>query len=251
MQGASAYSNNMKDYGQFCPLAQATKLLCERWTLLLARELLAGSTRFSELQKGLPLMSPTLLSQRLRQLADAGVIRIAGKKGDRSYHLTDAGSELRPIVELLGAWGHRWARSKLDSHDLDVGLLMWDMRRSIDPSVFPPTRTVVQFDYPDAPEGAQHWWLVSENGEVDLCLHDHGYDVDLIIQANLKEMTRVWICEKALNEAIEDRTIKVMGDPILTQRLPQWLRASPLSRLGTVEQLPVLLWEIPQATSGA
>ena len=107
----------MKNYGQFCPLAQATQLLCERWTLIVVRELIAGSTRFNELQKGVPLMSPTLLSTRLKQLANAGVIDIVGKKGSYRYQLTEAGKELRPVVELLGAWGHRWARSRLDRDD--------------------------------------------------------------------------------------------------------------------------------------
>ena len=159
----------MKIYGQFCPLAQATQLLCERWTLLIVRELIAGSTRFSELQKGVPLMSPTLLSARLKQLVKAGVIELCGNKGNYTYNLTPAGLELRPIVELLGAWGHRWARSNLNKDDLDAGLLMWDMRRSVDPAIFPNHRIVVQFEYFDAPQGARDWWLVSENGEIDLC----------------------------------------------------------------------------------
>ena len=147
----------MKLYGQFCPLAQATQLLCERWTLLIVRELIAGSTRFSELQKGVPLMSPTLLSARLKQLIKAGVIKLDASKGGHVYQLTSAGLELRPVVELLGAWGHRWARSSLNSDDLDVGLLMWDMRRSIEPAIFPAYRIVVQFEFIDALEGVRDW----------------------------------------------------------------------------------------------
>lgn len=160
----------MKSYGQFCPLAQATQLLCERWTLLVVRELLAGSTRFNALQKGVPLMSPTLLSERLKRLATAGVINLSGSKGNYTYNLTSAGLELRPVVELLGAWGHRWSRSNLSKRDLDAGLLMWDMRRSVNPAIFPKHRIVVQFEYPDAQKGGRVWWLVSENGEIDLCL---------------------------------------------------------------------------------
>ena len=234
----------MKTYGQFCPLAQATQLLCERWTLIVVRELIAGSTRFSELQKGVPLMSPTLLSTRLKQLVDAGVLIRNGNKGNYAYQLTDAGKELRPIVELLGAWGHRWARSNLNSDDLDAGLLMWDMRRSIDPSVFPEHRVVVQFEYPDAPQGARDWWLVSENGEIDLCLNDHGYEVDILIRCSLKVMTKVWICEQLFNEAVNARDIEVMGNPKLTSNLENWLRTSPLSRLGTIDSLPQLVWEL-------
>lgn len=232
----------MKLYGQFCPLAQATQLLCEKWTLLVIRELIAGSTRFSELQKGVPLMSPTLLSTRLKQLVKAGVLIQKGNKGNSLYHLTDAGKELKPIVELLGAWGHRWARSTLDPEDLDAGLLMWDMRRSIDASVFPEHRIVVQFQYPDAQKGANDWWLISENGSIDLCLNDPGYDINLLVKASLKAMTRVWICEQTFNDAVASSEIQVMGDPKLACNLQSWLRSSPLSKLGTIEKMPELNW---------
>jgi DNA-binding HxlR family transcriptional regulator len=233
----------MKAYGQFCPLAQATQLLCERWTLLVVRELIAGSTRFSELQKGVPLMSPTLLSTRLKQLVQAGVVKLSGSKCNAAYHLTPAGLELRPIVELLGVWGHRWARSRLDDHDLDAGLLMWDMRRSVDATLFPGERVVVQFEYPDAPQGARDWWLVSENGEIDLCLSDPGHEVDVMIKASLKAMTAVWICERKFNDAVKTGDIQVMGAPRLTARLQEWLRASALSRLGSQAKIPELNWQ--------
>jgi DNA-binding HxlR family transcriptional regulator len=232
----------MKTYGQFCPLAQATQLLCERWTLLVVRELIAGSTRFSELQKGVPLMSPTLLSTRLKQLVQAGVVTLSGSKGNSAYHLTPAGLELRPIVELLGVWGHRWARSRLDDDDLDAGLLMWDMRRSVDATLFPDERIVVQFEYPDAPQGARDWWLVSEHGAIDLCLNDPGHEVDVMIKASLKAMTAVWICERKFNDAVKTGDIQVMGAPRLTARLQDWLRSSALSRLGSQAKIPELNW---------
>lgn len=232
----------MKPYGQFCPLAQATQLLCERWTLIIVRELIAGSTHFSELQKGVPLMSPTLLSLRLKQLIKGGVIELGGSKGSHTYNLTPAGKELRPVVELLGAWGHRWARSDLNGGDLDAGLLMWDMRRSVDASIFPGRRVVVQFEYPEAPEGAGNWWLVSEGGEIDLCLNDPGHDVDIMITCTLKTMTEIWICEKTFNEAAAKGDVVVKGDQQLAKKLQDWLRSSPLSRLGTIDALPTLDW---------
>jgi len=232
----------MKTYGQFCPLAQAAQLLCERWTLIVVRELIAGSTRFSELQKGVPLMSPTLLSTRLKQLVEAGVVELSGTKGNYTYTLTSAGRELRPVIELFGAWGHRWARSNLNEGDLDAGLLMWDMRRSIDPAIFPVERVVVKFEYPDAPKGGGEWWLVSENGEIDLCLHDHGHEVDIVVSCSLKTMTEIWICERQFHDAVKQGDIKVMGDPHLTSKLQAWLRTSPLSKLGTLDELPQLNW---------
>lgn len=233
----------MKLYGQFCPLAQATQLLCERWTLIVIREFIAGSTRFSELQKGVPLMSPTLLSTRLKQLVKAGVIESDASKGSRSYRLTTAGQELRPIIELLGVWGHRWAQSDLSEDDLDAGLLMWDMRRTVDPSVFPQHRVVVQFEYYDAPIGAKNWWLVSENGEIDLCLTDHGYDVDIIIKCSLKVMTQIWTCQKTFNEAINAGDVTALGSPALVKKLQNWLRSSLLSQLGARDVPPTLSWK--------
>ncbi|MDH5611963.1 MAG: helix-turn-helix transcriptional regulator [Gammaproteobacteria bacterium] len=232
----------MKTYGQFCPLAQATQLLCERWTLIIIRELIAGSTRFNELQKGVPLMSPSLLSSRLKQLTKSGVIEVIGNKGNHTYHLTQAGKELRPVVELLGAWGHRWAQSNLNNGDLDAGLLMWDMRRTVDPAKFPMHRIVVQFEYPDAPIGAKDWWLVSENGEIDLCLNDHGYEIDIMIKCSLKVMTEIWVCAQNFNDAVKTGDINIIGDPKLIHKLQEWLRSSPLSRLGTLDVLPKLDW---------
>jgi DNA-binding HxlR family transcriptional regulator len=234
----------MISYGQFCPLAQATQLLCERWTLIVVRELIAGSTRFNQLKRGVPLMSPTLLSARLKQLAEAGVIEISGTRGNNTYHLTPAGLELRPVIELLGAWGHRWARSNLKKEDLDAGLLMWDMRRTVDPSVFPGSRIVVQFEYPDAPRGERDWWLVSENGEIDLCLNDPGYDIDVVIRSSLKTMTAVWVCQRHFRDAVKKGDIKVLGNSRLASRLPEWLRSSQLAKLGTTDELPKLVWDV-------
>jgi DNA-binding HxlR family transcriptional regulator len=223
----------MKSFGQFCPLAQATQLLCERWTLLVVRELVAGSTRFSDLQRGVPLMSPTLLSARLKQLTAAGVVSRSGNKGKYSYELTEAGQELTPIVQLLGAWGHRWVPTSLVVEDLDASLLMWDMRRSVDPSAFPEHRIVVQFEYPDASKGAKNWWLVSENGEVELCLNEPGGDVDIVIKCLLDKMTAVWTCQKKFADAVKQGEIAVFGDEKLVSKLADWLQASGLSKLGS------------------
>ncbi len=234
----------MTSYGQFCPLARASQLLCERWTLIVVRELIAGSTRFNQLKKGAPLMSPSLLSTRLKQLAQAGVIDIRGSKGNYSYTLTSAGRELRPLIELLGAWGHRWAPSSLNKSDLDAGLLMWDMRRTVDPALFPRKRIIVQFEYPDAPKGSRQWWLVSENGEVELCLTDPGYDIDILIKCSLKTMSAVWIRQQTFLDAVKKGDIKVSGDSRLTTKLQGWLRSSQLARLGSIGEIPELAWKL-------
>ena len=232
---------SMKKYGQFCPLAQAAQILCERWTLIIVRELIAGSTRYSELKKGVPMMSPTLLSTRLKQLVNAGIIT-SNRKG--LYLLTQAGNELRPIIELFGSWGHRWARSNLDNDDLDASLLMWDMRRTIDPEVFPNNRVVIHFNFFDAATGELDWWLISENEVVDLCHDDKGYDIDIFIQCSLSTMTSVGTCQSTFNDEVKKGKINVYGSTTLTKNLQEWLKSSLLSRLGTVNKMPKLTWEI-------
>ena len=189
-------------------------------------------------------MSPTLLSTRLKQLIKAGVIEPVGTRGSHSYHLTQAGKELRPVVELLGVWGHRWAQSDLKDGDLDAGLLMWDMRRTVDPSVFPSQRLIIQFEYPDAPRGARDWWLISDGGEVDLCLKDPGHDVDILIKCPLKVMTEIWTCARSFKEAVAKGDVAIMGDPVLAAKLQEWLRSSQLSQLGTLGVFPSLDWSI-------
>lgn len=223
-----------KSYGQFCPLAKAAELLCERWTMILVRELIAGSRRFNDLRRGLPLMSPTLLSRRLRQLEEAGVVRRGSDAGDAgSYELTRAGEELRPMVEFMGVWGHRWVGSRLEDHDLDVGLLMWDIRRGVDPGQFPPERVVLQIHFPDAREGQRDWWLVSEQGETDLCMEDPGYELDLLVQCSVRVLTDIWLCRRSFGAAEKAGEMQVSGARNdLRKKLPAWLQGSPLARLG-------------------
>jgi len=188
-------------------------------------------------------MSPTLLSERLRQLTKAGVIERSGGKGKYTYRLTRAGRELQPVVQLMGAWGHRWAPSNLDSGDLDAGLLMWDMRRSVNPGVFPERRIVVQFEYPDAPKGHRDWWLISEDGEVALCLNDPGGEIDVLIKSPLATMTAVWTCQASFRDVVGKRDVEVFGDSAVTEKLQDWLQASGLSKLGTLDP-PEINWHV-------
>lgn len=222
-----------KGYGQFCPLAKAAELLCERWTMLLVRELSAGSRRFNALRRGLPLMSPTLLSRRLGQLEAAGVVAREGDDtGTRAYALTQAGRELRPMVELMGTWGHRWVGSQLKEDELDVGLLMWDIRRGVDAAQFPQERVVVQVRFSDVPAGLRDWWLVSEAEETDLCMEDPGYEVDVLMQTGVRTLTEIWLCRSTFVEAERQRQLRILGSEHFRQQLPRWLQGSPLARLG-------------------
>jgi DNA-binding HxlR family transcriptional regulator len=166
--------SRMGSYHQFCPVSKAVELLDERWTLLIVRELLAGSVHFNELRRGVPRMSPTLLSKRLSRLTYAGIVRRSGDGQDAGYRLTQAGEELRPVVEALGAWGVRWI-GELGDADLDPKLLLFDLSRHVDPYSVPARRTVISFRFDDVPGKLRDWWLVMADGEIDICDIDPGH----------------------------------------------------------------------------
>jgi DNA-binding HxlR family transcriptional regulator len=221
----------MKSYGQFCPVAKACEIVAERWTPLVLRELLCGSTRFSELQRGVPLMSRTLLAQRLRELEDAGVVasvpRARGR--GREYRLTPAGEEARALIVGLGEWGQRWARRQIGPDDLDAELLAWDMHRRLNVDRLPARRVVVRFDLRGVPRhqpGRNTWWLVLNRPEVDLCLKDPGFEVDLTVDADLAALTRVWMGDMRLQDALRGALIRPDGPRELVQAFPTWFGLS-------------------------
>jgi DNA-binding HxlR family transcriptional regulator len=216
----------MRGYGQFCPVAKGAEVFAERWTPLVLRELLCGSTHFGDLHRGVPLMSRTLLSLRLKQLEEIGVVkRSAGARGPE-YHLTEAGREFAPIVENLGAWGQRWFRSKFGKDELDVTLLMWDMRRTVKPDAFPPEKISVQFEFSDQPASKRSWWLVSDHGDVDLCATDPGFDIALYVTTNMRSMCRVWLGDLAVRAAVNSGEIELDGSRDLRTRFERWLGLS-------------------------
>jgi DNA-binding HxlR family transcriptional regulator len=216
----------VRGYGQFCPVAKGAEVFAERWTPLVLRELLCGSTHFSDLHRGVPLMSRTLLSLRLKQLEAIGVVkRKMGARGPE-YHLTEAGKEFAPIVENLGEWGQRWFRSKLGKEELDVTLLMWDMRRNVKPDAFPPQRTSVEFNFSDQPASKRMWWLVNDRDEVDLCATNPGFEVALFVTTNLRTMCRVWLGDLPVKGAINSGHIELDGAREMRQRFERWLGLS-------------------------
>lgn len=226
----------MPGYGQFCPMAKAAEILCERWSLLVVRELVAGSRRFNDLRRGVPLMSPSLLSIRLKQLEAAGVVSRTKNGRGVEYALTPAGGELRQVVELMAEWGSKWVRRRVSHDDLDAGLLMWDIRRTVDPSRFPrDQRVVVHFQFRDAPSGKRSWWLISQHNGVDLCLEDPGFDVDIEVQAPLHVMTAVWMRDVTFRAAVRSLDLKVSGQRDICRRLPEWLGASALAHPPTAD----------------
>ena len=213
-------------YGQFCPIAMAAELLATRWTLVVLSEMLSGSTRFNEIRRGVPRMSPALLSKRLRELEVAGVLVHA--RGE--YVLTVSGRDLAPIVRGLGRWALHWVRSDCSLANLDARLLMWNMRRNLRPDPIPGRRAVVEFNYPELAEcEARYWLIVAPDMPVDLCSIDPGHDVDLLVTADLRAMTSAWMGLSSFDAELRARRIELSGDPILRSCFTRWIGRSGLA----------------------
>jgi DNA-binding HxlR family transcriptional regulator len=219
-------------YKQFCPVAMASEILCTRWTIVLIRELIAGSTRFNDLRRGVPRMSPALLSQRLKELESDGIIeRTPTESGLFEYRLTAAGRELKPLIEAFGIWGQRWIEAELSLQHLDVSLLMWDMRRNLDPTPMPKRRCVIQVLYPELPPAQRSWWLLVEPDiGVDLCSVDPGFDVDLYVATDLRTMTAIWMGYENVRKALSAGRMMLTGDRTLAADMQAWLGLSPFAK---------------------
>ena len=212
-------------YYQFCPVAKAMELLDERWTMLIVRELVTGSQHFNDLRRGVPRMSPTLLSKRLHQLVRAGIIIRQADATQVRYVLTEAGQELLPVVEALGTWGVRWM-GELGDEDLDPKLLLWDMHRNIDHGAVPAGSTVVQFTFPDVPAKTRHWWLVITPEQADVCDADPAYPVAVTVTASLRRMVLLWRGDLGWPEALGSGAIQLSGPETLRRALPRWFKLS-------------------------
>ena len=215
-------------YGQFCPVAKATELLGERWMLLILRELFLGSHRYSEFQRGLSRISPSLLARRLKQLEQAGVIvrktRSSGRGGE--YYLTPAGRELEPLIGQLAVWGMRWARGQLRDDDLDVEFLMWDIQRRLQIDCLPDGDTILCFIFDDL-KRYKNWWLVIRDGQVDLCTENPGLDVDLYVSSSMRDLVAVWEGEVPIKTALRKKLLRTQGARNIASTLPQWLGINP------------------------
>ena len=218
----------MHGYGQFCPVAVACEVFAERWTPLILRELFAGSRRFSEIRRGMPLISRALLTQRLRYLEDVGVIESQPAGRGREYRLSKAGEEFHGVIEELGAWGQRWMQGRASAENLDAMLLMWNVRRRLAVDHLPDRRIVVRFDFRGVPRGRgpATCWLVANRQEVDVCLKDPGFGIDLVVAAELGAFTRVWLGDVSFEQALRSRDIRLEGPRELARAFPGWLLLS-------------------------
>jgi len=221
------------EYGQFCPVAKTAEILALKWMPLVIRELLAGSIRFNDIQRGVPLMSPSLLSTCLRELEDAGIVerRSAEKGRGSTYHLTQAGRELAPIIELYANWAKTWLRREISEQDLDPGLLMWDVHRNLDASYMPDDRRVsVQFELTGMKAKQRRWWVVFEDGTADLCMKDPGHEIDLYVAAPLRSLTEIWLGQRPINEALKAGELTLDGPRKLVDTFPKWFMLSVTAR---------------------
>jgi len=219
-------------YGQFCPIAKALEVLGERWTLLIVRELLLGATRFNELQRGLSLISPSILTKRLSELAEANIIvrkKIPGQKG-YEYHLTQMGRELMPVVESLGTWGMRWARGNMEDGELDVDLLMLYLERSVLHDKLPGGETTIRFHFTNL-DSYQDWWLIVKADHTDVCIKDPGREVDVYFTVDLRTMTELWMGDCSYKQALADGRLKLVGNNALTRSVTSWLALASFAKV--------------------
>ena len=215
----------MTSYGQFCPVAKAMELLDERWTILIVRELLLGSRHFNELRRGVPKMSPALLTKRLRSLERAGVINRSVVGGRSVYTLTAMGEELTTVVEALSAWGIRWI-GELGDADLDPHLLLWDMHRTVPVDRWPRRRTMVQFVFRDVIGKASTWWLVVAGGEAQVCDFDPGYELDATVMTDLRTLTEIWRGDIDWRLALAADRVEIHGAAEVARDVPSWIGQS-------------------------
>lgn len=222
-------------YVSFCPTAKACEILEPRWTLLILCEMFGGSTHFNDIRRGVPSMSPTLLSKRLKELERHGLLTRVSDKAHvgSSYHLTAIAKELEPIIDKLGDWAHRNIDTEVKLERLDANVLMWNMRRKVNTAVMPRNRrSVIQFIYPERPVTARNYWLISRPGHpVDMCMIDPGHDVDLYVTADLRAMTAAWMGLTTLQAEINNGKIELIGNDELINTIGDWMVRSRFAKL--------------------
>lgn len=219
----------MRSYGQFCPVAKAAELFCERWTALIIRDLGAGSTRFSEIQRGVPLMSPSLLTRRLRALEAEGVVERRGEGRGASYHLTPAGQDFVPIVAALGVWGRRWTRRALQPHEIDLDLLIWTLEGRVDGSVFAEDPAVIRLELIDQPAHKRFWWFLHEKGGRQLCVSDPGFETTLYAACSLPDIIGLVLGDVTVRRAEAEDRLELIGNRAARMAFEGWLNLSALA----------------------
>ncbi|MCA9955999.1 MAG: transcriptional regulator [Anaerolineales bacterium] len=217
----------MYKYGQYCPIAKAVEILGDRWTLLIVRDLLTGTHHFNELERGLPGISRGLLADRLRRLQRLELVEKVELENGRqrtAYYLTQAGQELKTVVDSLLVWGARWAFEEPEEDELDPVLLMWWIRGRVRQDQLPDEQVVVRFDL-QGPK-SETFWLLLNQADVSICLTDPGFDPDLLVTADLAAFYQVWLGRLTFAEVLATKQVIVDGIPALAEALPNWFAYS-------------------------
>lgn len=212
----------MNRYGQYCPIAMATEILSDRWTLLVVRDLLSGAGHFNDLKRGLPGISRALLSGRLKRLESSGVLhkRSQGKGRKTEYTLTAAGKELADVINALMIWGARWAFDEPREDQLDPILLLWWMKQRVRVNQLPAEQVVIQFDFHH--RKLERYWLVLKPDDVSVCLTHPGIETDVLVNADLSSFFQLWLGRIDYQEAIDQRSIRVEAIPRFVRAFPSW-----------------------------
>ena len=220
-------------YRQLCPIAKAAEILGERWTILIIRELLVGNSRYSGLQRALSRLSPTLLTRRLKELQEYGLVT-RGQVSDRrhaEYVLSPAGRELAPVFSGLGKWGMKWARGQMRADELDVQLLMVEFSRRLDAKRMPQGSVVLEFVIPGLPKFSRWWIVVEADGSRELCTHNPGRPVNLTLRLDLHTLAEIWTGDTTALLARKQGRLRVVGDADLAGTIATWLRPGALSHI--------------------
>ncbi|MFP4512544.1 MAG: winged helix-turn-helix transcriptional regulator [Acidimicrobiales bacterium] len=216
----------MQSYEEYCPIAMGAEAIGDRWTPLVLRELICGSERFSDIHRGVPRMSRTLLAKRLRQLERLEILERTDSGG---YRLTQSGHELEQVVWSLGDWAMQWLLGDPAKEHYDGTHLMWRLRQRVVEEALPDDRTVVQFDLRGAERGRRTWLLLDPSGST-VCERDEGFEVDLWVDADIHEFLRVWMGRSTWQEAMERGEIMVHGPSELTRGFTKWFALSPFAQ---------------------
>lgn len=223
------YRVAVREYGQYCPVALGSEVVADRWTPLILRELFLGSTRFNDIERGLPGISRSLLKQRLDHLARKGVVapRPASSGRGNEYHLTDAGRDLEPVIRALGEWSVRWLHADPLPSEVDPVTLTWWMHRRVEPSALPDGRVTIEFDYVDAEPS--RIWMVIDRREPSVCFKHPGFEPDVVVRAQPVELMRVFAGITTLGLAVDEGRVALAGVPRLTRRFASWFAWSPFA----------------------
>lgn len=227
-------------YGQFCPLAMAAEFLCTRWTVLVLRELLLGSMTFNDISRGVCRMSRTLLSKRLKELEQRGILNkiVEPNQRDTRYELTAAGQSLSSVIFGMADWSQEWLHVEPCLKDVNVDHLLWSLRRSANYQSNLPKRFIVHIFFPEQPKAKQSGWLIFEKEKIDLCIIDHGFEVDVHIESSAVALTKVFMGWQEFQVAIKNKELKLVGPREYTSNAETWLGQS---RLANIKKQPLAL----------